>query len=116
MANYDLLLTPTSTILPEPVGTFDPDREGIDHDDVFDDLAPKETFTALFNGTGQPAISLPLGRSASGLPIGVQLVARFGREDVLLAVARQLEEELEDGEGVWGQGRPPVHAGLLAEG
>lgn len=116
MAGYDLLLTPTSTILPEPVGTFDPDREGIDHDDVFDDLAPKETFTALFNGTGQPAISLPLGRSASGLPIGVQLVARFGREDVLLAVARQLEEELEDGEGVWGQGRPPIHAGFLAEG
>ncbi|MGE3363219.1 MAG: amidase [Rhizobiaceae bacterium] len=115
MIGYDLLLTPTSTILPEPVGTFDPDRPGIDHDTVFDDLAPKETFTALFNGTGQPAISLPLGRSGSGLPIGVQLVSRFGREDVLLAVARQLEEELDTGNGIWGQGLPAVHAGHLAE-
>ena len=47
-------------------------------------------FTAVFNVTGQPAISLPLARDASGLPIGVQLVARYGREDVLLRVASQL--------------------------
>jgi amidase len=113
MAGYDLLVTPTSTILPEPIGTFDPDRAGIDLDGVFDDLAPKETFTALFNATGQPAVSLPLGRSASGLPIGVQFVARFGREDLLLAVARQLEDELQGGRGIWGQGLPPVHAGNL---
>lgn len=111
LSGYDLLLTPTSAILPEPVGTYDPNRPGIDADDVFADLAPKETFTALFNATGQPAISLPLGRSLSGLPIGVQLVARFGREDLLLAVASQLEEELARGPGIWGQGRPAVHAG-----
>ena len=47
-------------------------------------------FTAVFNVTGQPAISLPLARDASGLPIGVQLVAGYGREDVLLRVASQL--------------------------
>ncbi|MEP9374916.1 amidase [Mesorhizobium sp. KR1-2] len=111
LAGYDLLLTPTATIVPEPIGTFDPNRPGIDADGVFDDLAPKETFTALFNATGQPAISLPLGRSQAGLPIGIQLVARFGREDLLLAVARQLEEELASGPGIWGQGRPAVHAG-----
>ena len=116
MSRYDALLTPTSTILPEPVGTFDPDRPGIDHDGVFDDLAPKETFTALFNATGQPAVSLPLGRSAGGLPIGIQLAASFGREDVLLAIGRQLEEELETGDGVWGQGLPPVHVCRPAEG
>ena len=51
-------------------------------------------FTALFNITGQPAISLPLGMSRSGLPIGVQLVARFGREDVLLRVAGYLERAM----------------------
>lgn len=44
------------------------------------------------NATGQPAISLPLGWSEEGLPIGVQLVAPLGREDILLQVASQLEE------------------------
>ncbi|NLS21138.1 amidase [Rhizobium sp. P40RR-XXII] len=111
LARYDLLLTPTSAILPEPIGTFDPNRAGIDADGVFEDLAPKETFTALFNATGQPAISLPLGRSSDGLPIGIQLVARFGREDLLLAAARQIEEEVEGASGVWGQGRPAIHVG-----
>ena len=111
LAGYDLLLTPTSAMLPEPIGTFDPNRAGIDVDGVFNDLAPKETFTALFNATGQPAISLPIGRSRDGLPIGIQLVARFGREDLLLAVARQIEEEVESAPGIWGQGRPAVHVG-----
>ncbi|MDV4166374.1 amidase [Rhizobium leguminosarum] len=111
LAGYDLLLTPTNAMLPELIGTFDPDRAGIDVEDVFSDLAPKETYTALFNATGQPAISLPLGRSRDGLPIGIQLVARFGREDLLLAAARQIEEEVDRAPGVWGQGRPAIHAG-----
>lgn len=65
---------------------------------------------ALFNATGQPAISLSLGRSRDGLPIGIQLVAGFGREDLLLAVARQIEEGVESGPGIWGQGCPIIHA------
>jgi amidase len=47
-------------------------------------------FTAPFNIGGQPAISLPLGHSRAGLPIGVQLVAPYGREDLLLRVAGAL--------------------------
>ena len=48
-------------------------------------------FTPPFNSSGQPAISLPLHWNDAGLPIGVQLVAAYGREDVLLRVAAQLE-------------------------
>ncbi len=51
-------------------------------------------FTAQFNTTGQPAISLPLHWSADGLPIGVQLVAAYGREDVLIRLASQLEQAM----------------------
>lgn len=55
---------------------------------LFSDYAP---FTAMFNISGQPAISLPLAWSSQGLPIGVQLVGRFGDEATLLKVASQLE-------------------------
>jgi Asp-tRNA(Asn)/Glu-tRNA(Gln) amidotransferase A subunit family amidase len=48
----------------------------------------KETFTALFNATGSPALSLPIAWTDAGLPIGIQFVAQFGREDVLLPLAR----------------------------
>ena len=48
-------------------------------------------FTAAFNMSGQPAINLPLHWNAEGIPIGVQLVAAYGREDILLQVASQLE-------------------------
>jgi amidase len=48
-------------------------------------------FTAVFNITGQPAVSLPLHTAASGLPVGVQLVAGPWQDDRLLRVAAQLE-------------------------
>jgi amidase len=48
----------------------------------------------VFNISGQPAISLPLGQSTGGLPIGVQLVAPYGREDLLFQVAAQLDEAM----------------------
>lgn len=86
---WDLLLTPT---LAEPP----PVRR--DFDDVpGDPLAPMRrsaawvVFTPPFNMSGQPAINLPLYWNDDGLPIGVQLVAAYGREDVLLRVAAQLE-------------------------
>ena len=49
-------------------------------------------FTAVFNISGQPAISLPLGHSRDGLPIGVQIVAPIGREDLLIQIAAHLEQ------------------------
>ena len=63
------------------------------------------TFCAPFDVTGQPAISLPLHWNDDGLPIGVQLVAAYGREDVLLRVAAQLEQA-----APWADRRPPIHA------
>jgi len=86
---YDLWLTPTVTEPPVPLGTFkspaDDPLAGIFR---AADFAP---FTAVFNATGQPACSIPLYRNAAGLPIGIQLAAAYGREDLLLRVASQLE-------------------------
>src|SRR5207253_566515 len=48
-------------------------------------------FTAPFNVTGQPAISLPMHWTGDGLPVGVQLVAPYGREDLLLRIGAQVE-------------------------
>jgi amidase len=62
-------------------------------------------FTAPFNVTGQPAISLPLNWSPSGLPIGSQLVAAYGREDLLIQVAAQLEQARP-----WAERLPLIHA------
>jgi len=104
LAGFDLLVTPTCPSLPEPIGTHDPARPGMTIDRVFEDLAPKETFSALFNGTGSPALSLPLGQSEHGLPIGVQFVAAFGREALLLRLAAVLEQEYQ-----WRKRRPRVH-------
>lgn len=105
MEPFDLLVTPTSCIPPEPLGTYDPDEPGADLTRFFEQLAPKETFTALFNATGAPAVSLPVGWTRAGLPIGVQFVAKFGREDQLLGIAQALEED-----GRWTKRLPPVHA------
>jgi amidase len=56
--------------------------------------------------TGQPAISLPLHQTTDGLPVGVQLVAAYGRDDLLLSVATQVEAA-----APWAGRRPRVHAG-----
>ncbi len=103
---YDLLLTPTLARLPAPHGTLDQDGAGQDARDWLRRILEYGPFTAPFNVSGHPAISLPLGQSREGLPIGVQLVAAVGREDLLLQVAAQLEEALP-----WRDRQPPVFAG-----
>ncbi len=89
-SGFDLLLTPTMGEPPPLLGSFD--DSGADPMDAFHRAFIDGCFTAAFNATGQPAISLPLHWSEAGLPIGVQLVAPLGREDLLLRVAAQLEQ------------------------
>jgi amidase len=89
-SGFDLLLTPTLGEPPPPLGSFD--DSGTNPMAAFERAFLSGCFTAAFNATGQPAISLPLHWSDDGLPIGVQLIAPLGREDLLLRVAAQLEE------------------------
>tara|TARA_R110002110_G_scaffold406421_1_gene626571 strand:- start:425949 stop:427376 length:1428 start_codon:yes stop_codon:yes gene_type:complete len=91
---YDLLLTPTVAQLPWLVGEHASHGGDFTARSWTDFVFAPAPFTAMFNCTGQPAISLPLGRSQSGLPIGIQIAAGFGREDLLLALAAALEEAL----------------------
>jgi amidase len=83
---FDLLLTPTMAAPPAPLGEI----RGDDADGAVIAAIPYAAFTVPWNVTGQPAVSLPLGQ-ADGLPLGVQLVAATGREDLLIRLAAQLE-------------------------
>src|SRR2546426_8373233 len=100
---FDLLLPPTLAEPPPRLGEFDPAPD--DPLRGFTRSAAFVVFTMPFNVTGQPAVSLPLHWSADGLPIGVQLGAAYGREDLLIRVAAQLESARP-----WSGRRPPVHA------
>jgi amidase len=100
---YDLLLTPTMGERPTPLGTFDPEPDN--PGTALMRAVPTATFTAGLNTTGQPAISLPLHWNSAGLPIGVQLAAAYGREDLLIRIASQLEEAQP-----WAERTPPLFA------
>jgi amidase len=102
-SGWDLLLTPVLAAPPLPIGTIanDPERP-------MEPLARAGAwvaFTGQFNMSGQPAISLPLHRTADGLPVGMQLVAAYGREDVLIRIAAQIESA-----APWAQLTPSLQA------
>ncbi|KQH78342.1 amidase [Mycobacterium gordonae] len=86
---WDLLLTPTVAEPPLPLAEFENDPDHVTR--PMRRGGEFAAFTPPFNMSGQPAISLPLHRNPDGLPIGVQLAAAYGREDVLIRVAAQLE-------------------------
>ena len=83
--DHDLLLCPVFVSPPPESGHFWSYAEGIQ--DSIDILR----FTPQFNTTGQPAIAVPWTWTASNLPVGIQLVAAYGREDLLLSLAGQIE-------------------------
>jgi amidase len=102
-SSYDVLVTPTVATPPPPLGYLNQNDPSLDPRGWLNKLFALIPFTPHFNLTGQPAISLPLGQSSEGLPIGVQLVARYGDEATLLRLAAQLEEALP-----WAGRRPSI--------
>lgn len=88
MTTFDVICTPTSAVLPPPLGVLDPQRPIAE---VIGLLGALTGFLSIFNATGQPAMSVPLGCSAGGLPIGIQFAGRFGDESTLFRLAGQLE-------------------------
>jgi amidase len=100
---FDLLVTPTIGAPPPRIGELSGSAR-VD-DGSADPMWALMPFTPQFNVTGQPAVSLPLAWSTGGLPVGVQLVADFAREDLLIRVAAQLERARP-----WSERRPVVHA------
>jgi amidase len=101
-STYDVLVTPTVAAPPPLLGTLNQNDPSIDPRGWLNKLFALIPFTPLFNMTGQPAISLPLGQSSEGLPIGVQFAARYGDEATLLRLAAQLEQAMP-----WHMRRPP---------
>jgi amidase len=93
LQEYDLILTPTLAKPPLEIGTcgFDDSNTMADVINRFHSFSP---FTALWNASGQPAMSVPLHWSPSGLPIGSHFGAGFGNEELLFSLAAQLEEAM----------------------
>lgn len=97
--DVDLWLTPTVAVPPPRVGAW----KALAPADAFEAAALLGAFTAMFNVSGQPAVSVPAGLTTEGLPIGVQLAGRLFEEAKVLAVARELEHRLP-----WRDRKPPI--------
>lgn len=103
--DHDMWLTPTLGQPPVPLGTFSV-REGAGADEALEvrkKVAAFSPFTYISNGTGQPAMSVPLFWNRENLPVGVQFAARFGEEATLFRLASQIEVARP-----WKNRRPPV--------
>ncbi len=97
-SGFDILVTPVIAGPPPKIGELT-GKAGVAR------VRALLQFTVQFNVTGQPAVSLPLHWTADGLPVGVQLVAAYGREDLLVRLAAQLEAAQP-----WSDRRPPLVA------
>ena len=102
--DFDILVTPTSAILPPQAGAVLAAQHATPEAPVLDVVA-SVSFTAFGNVTGLPAASLPLHWTDEGVPVGVQLVAGPWQEASLISLAAQLEQALS-----WSERRPPILA------
>ncbi|MER8383764.1 amidase [Mesorhizobium sp. M1399] len=104
---FDILLTPTMPIVAVPHGgIYSANNPAVSAEEYVEADTAICQYTGVFNVTGQPSVSLPLSQSASGLPIGIQIVGRFGDEATLVRVARDLEKARP-----WSHQRPKIRAG-----
>jgi amidase len=87
--NFDVLVSPVLGHAPPPIGYLGPD---VDFGTHLARLLRYTSFTPVQNVSGSPALALPMARSASGVPMGVQLAAPLGREARLLSLGYELEE------------------------
>jgi amidase len=99
LGTYDAILTPTLATPPVPVGYFDE----VDPAENFERQKRFTPFTAIYNTSGLPAVSVPLHWTAEGLPIGVMLAGRMGDEATLISLSAQLEEARP-----WQDRHPPI--------
>lgn len=103
---YDVLLTPTLPQTAQRIGVYTEETAHMDGLEWTGHVFRHSPDTPLFNVAGVPAMSVPLGSSADGLPIGVQFAAGFGQDGLLLRLAGQLEQA-----APWAARIPPVWAG-----
>lgn len=87
---FDLIMTPTLATVPPEIGSFD--DSGPDPMVAMEKARGFANFTAAFNATGQPAVSIPMEMSAGGMPVGMQIAAPLWREDLLIQIAAQVEQ------------------------
>ena len=106
---FDLLLTPTLAVPPPVLGTQSTHQIDMSLDEFFARFFGANPYTPLCNFIGIPAISLPLGQTADGLPVGVQFAAPFGLEDRLIRMASALENARP-----WSDRLPAVHVARAA--
>jgi len=106
--DHDALLSLTAAHPAWPLGEMNQNAPGMTAEKWVEQIFTVCPFTNLFNTTGNPAISLPLGETKDGLPIGIQFAGRFAGEGTLLNLATQLEEA-----HPWKHRRPPIHVSNL---
>ena len=87
--DFDIVMTPVLAHRTPKIGHFSPE---LSYDDVCRNAVEFATYTGLYNVTGEPAISLPLGLDSNGMPLGVQFAAPYGEDQRLLELAYELEE------------------------
>ncbi|MEM7121417.1 MAG: amidase [Pseudomonadota bacterium] len=105
VAPFDILLTPTMpTTAPPNGGVYSTTNDTFSAKEWMDADAAFYQYVGVFNVTGQPSVSLPVAQSSGDLPIGVQIVGRFGDEATLVRIARDIEQAMP-----WANRRPPIH-------
>ncbi len=100
-SRYDIVLTPSAAEPAPKLGKLA--GTGKDLDTFYDLFWAHAPFTAVFNASGCPAMSVPLGMTVAGLPVGVHFGAGFGKDALLFALAAELEHA-----APWAGRRPPV--------